>query len=147
MRKNAMYIVVASSLMILFCLVYQGTFSYFAVEFRDDRTDKKANVSAANLQDLAIVNSSQNGSENLIPGENVNSTFTITNPSNVDLCFSLVWTDVVNTFVNKNDLEVTLKDSANNIITTSTFPSTDELLATGISISGNSTESYLLTVE
>ena len=30
MKQNAIYIVVASALMILICIIYQGTYSYFS---------------------------------------------------------------------------------------------------------------------
>ena len=43
LQKNSLYIVVASSLLLLFCLVYQGTYSYFAVGVTDKREDQNMN--------------------------------------------------------------------------------------------------------
>jgi len=148
MKKNAIYIVVASSLMILFCLVYQTTYSYFAVGHNDTRGEKKyANVTAADLQDLTLISGNTNESNLLIPGESLNSTFSVNNPSSATLCFKLKWHDVTNTFINKNDLKVTLIDSKNNVLANTIFPSFDNTpLADSVYITANTTEEYTIAV-
>lgn len=144
-RKNAMYIVVVSSLMILFCLVYQGTYSYFSRGFQDNRVENKANLTTADLQDLTLVEGNNNSSNLLIPGESVDATFTVTNPSTMKVCFQLNWTQVTNTFENKSDLIVTLENSKGELLATTTFPSTDSVFTT-TSIAANTTETYKVTV-
>ncbi len=146
MRKNALYIVVVSSLIILFCLVYQGTYSYFSREFQDNRPQNNANLTTADLQDLTLVAGNSNSSNLLIPGESVDSSFTITNPGNVKVCFKLNWSEVTNTFVNKNDLLVELKNSKNVVLATSIFPSQDETFTSELAIEAKTEETYTVTV-
>ena len=146
MRKNAMYIVGVSSLTILFCLVYQGTYSYFSRGFQDNRKTTDANITTADLQDLTLISGNKNSSNLLIPGESVDASFTVTNPSNVKICFNLNWSEVTNTFINKNDLTVVLKDSKNNELATTIFPSAESVFATGISIEANESEIYTVEV-
>jgi len=147
MKKYAMYIVVSSALMILFCLIYQGTYSYFVIGLSNEKNpNDKTTIVTANLQNLTLVSTSSNGSNTLIPGESVTSSFEVTNPSSVKMCFDLLWNNVVNTFVNKNDLLVSLKDSKNNSLYNGVFPSDASILLSGLSILANASETYTITV-
>ncbi len=130
MKYKSLYIVFASSLLILFVLVYQGTFAYFTSNVADDRRGEDAGktaLSTADLEDLTLVNSGNSDGSLWIPGTTKDFTFKINNPSSVALCVKLVWKDVSNTWVNKNDLVFTLTDSKGTDIVSSTpFPSNDD---------------------
>lgn len=149
LQKNSLYIVVASSLLLLFCLVYQGTYSYFAVGVTDKREDQNKihELTSVDLQNLTLITNSNTGSDRLIPGESITTTFSIENPSSVTMCFNLLWKDVINTFENKQDLYVTLTDSEGNVLVNNEqFPTTDGLLKEKISLNSKKTETYNLNV-
>ena len=150
MRKNALYIVVASALMILICIIYQGTYSYFSDSLNSSGNNTGIDKSTTEVRDLIITDKTDITNSNLIPGESVSNTFTVENPNTQDLCFQLLWTNITNTFTNKNDLIITLQKSDGTIIisesTNQVFPSADGTLATGLKISGNTTDTYTLTI-
>ena len=150
MRKNALYIVVASALMILICIIYQGTYSYFSDSPNSSGNNTGIDKSTTEVRDLIITDKTDITNSNLIPGESVSNTFTVENPNTQDLCFQLLWTNITNTFTNKNDLIITLQKSDGTIIISESanqvFPSADGTLATGLKISGNTTDTYTLTI-
>ena len=150
MRKNALYIVVASALMILICIIYQGTYSYFSDSLNSSGNNAGIDESTTEVRDLIITDKTDITNSNLIPGESVSNTFTVENPNTQDLCFQLLWTNITNTFTNKSDLIITLQKSDGTIIISESanqvFPSADGTLATGLKISGNTTDTYTLTI-
>ena len=115
MKYKSLYIVFASALLILFVLIYEGSFAYFAATVTTENGEIGGNITAADLQDLTLVNGKNTDNELWLPGTSKDFSFTI-NPGNMDLCVNLVWTDVTNTWVNQKDLVYTLKDSKGNII-------------------------------
>lgn len=152
MKKNALalYIVVASTLMILICIIYQGTYSYFSNSPDSSGNNTGIDKSTTELKNVVITDGSDIISNNLIPGESVASTFTVKNPNTKELCFQLLWSNVVNTLTNKSDLIVTLQKSDGTVIINETanqaFPATDGTLKTGLKIKGSTTDTYTVTI-
>lgn len=146
-QKASLYIVVSSAVMILFCLVYIGTYSYFVAGITDNRTSDDHSMTAAEIQNVSIANVSTVTSSLLIPGESTESTFQVENPSNVPMCFELVWNDVTNTFVNQKDLIVALEEDQTPLtLDSNVFPTANGTLKSKLSIPANSTKNYKLTV-
>ena len=145
MKKT--YIVVASSIMLLFCLAYQSAYAYFSTTSQIE-DNFNTNINSGAVSDLIITDGNHVTSNNIIPGESVTNTFTVQNPNNLKVCFNLLWSDVVNEFINKEDLGVTLIDQSGRVlIDNQSFPSTnDEVLAENLSIEGSTTNSYTLTI-
>lgn len=149
MKDKSFYIVVISSILILISIVFEGTYSYFvaSVGGTGNTTNNTTNVETEELTDLVIAGKSNVTSNFLIPRESVSSTFTITNNNNVDICYTLNWTNVTNTFVNQADLLVTLTDSQGKTwVSNEQFPSVAGVLSDSMSISAQTTEIYTLTV-
>jgi len=147
-QKASLYIVVSSAIMILFCLVYVGTYSYFVAGINDNRTDKDSStMSSTQLADVTISNISSDVSTLLIPGESISSSFAVNNPSNVPMCFELLWKDVTNTFANTQDLIVSLEEEGTSLaLESSTFPTVEGSLKSNLNIPANSSKNYKLTV-
>ena len=145
MKKT--YIVVASSIMLLFCLAYQSAYAYFSSTSQIEN-NFNTNINSGTISDLIISDGNHVTSNNIIPGESVTNTFTVQNPNNLKVCFNLLWNDVVNEFINKEDLVVTLTDQSGRVlIDNQPFPSTnDEVLAENLSIEGSTTNTYTLTI-
>ena len=157
MKYKSLYIVFASALLILFVLIYEGSFAYFAATVTTENGEIGGNITAADLQDLTLVNGKNTDNELWLPGTSKDFSFTI-NPGNMDLCVNLVWTDVTNTWENQQDLVYTLKDSKGNVVRGSDgneikdiqFPSIsaeDQVIAGPITISKEGeAQTYTLTV-
>ena len=145
MKKT--YIVVASSIMLLFCLAYQGAYAYFTTSSVTEG-NFNTDISSGTISDLIIADGNHVTSNNLIPGDSITNTFTVQNPNNLKVCFNLLWSDVVNEFINKADLVITLTDQSGKVLVSEkAFPSAnDEILAENLSINGNTTNTYTLTI-
>ena len=145
MKKT--YIVVASSIMLLFCLAYQGAYAYFTTSSVTEG-NFNTDISSGTISDLIISDGNHVTSNNLIPGDSITNTFTVQNPNNLKVCFNLLWSDVVNEFINKADLVITLTDQSGRVLVSNkSFPSAnDEILAENLSINGNTTNTYTLTI-
>ena len=146
MERKYFYIVFSSTLLILFTLMYEGSYAYFNA-FVSSEGEKKTTVTTNVYEDIVISNTSVVSSNNLLPGESVSTSFDITNPNNVSVCFDLLWNNVNNTFLSKNDLVVTLTKNGSEInLSNSIFPSANDEVLTSLSIKANTTDTYKLTV-
>ena len=146
MKRKYFYIVFSSTLLILFTLMYEGSYAYFNA-FVSSEGEKKTAVTTNVFEDIVISNTSVVSSNNLVPGESVSTSFDITNPNNVSVCFDLLWNNVNNTFLSKNDLVVTLTKNGTEIsLSNSIFPSTNDEVLASLSIKANTTDTYKLTV-
>lgn len=150
MNNKSFYIVFASSLMILICLIYQGSYSYFtaSVGGTGNKTNNISTGKTDELKDLVITSGNSVSNSSMLPGDEVSSTFTINNPNNIKVCYSLKWSEVENTFVNKSDVIYTLKDSNGNIVTDVVFPNTSatSYVKTGLALAAKTTANYTLTI-
>ena len=148
MNYKKMYIVVSSSLMILICLVYQGTYSWYVAGLNDTRGENKepSTMTTIDLQNLVLAGNNTSD-DYWIPGYSKDFTFNITNPGSAEVCFNLKWENVVNTFENKQDLVVTLKKEDGTVILEETpFPDKDGLLKQEIAIAPKVTDNYILNI-
>ena len=146
-----MYIVFASAIMILICIIYQGTYSYFLASAENDGNDTTTGGTTKELKNLIITDGVDVTSSNIIPGESVTSTFTVQNQNDIEVCFGLVWTNVTNTFTNTSDLIVTLQKSDGTVLISDTanqiFPTANDTeLISGLKISGETTDTYTITI-
>ena len=149
MKKT--YIVVASAIMILFCLMYSVSYAYFSVKVTNDFNggNKGSTVIGSDtVKDIIISDGTKVTSSNIIPGESVTSDFTVQNPNGVSLCFGFIWSNVVNEFTRTSDLVVSLQDENGEVLIENVeFPSdNDTTFIEGLSLPANTTKKYTLTV-
>ena len=146
------YVVLISSLAILISLTYQGTYSYFSttVEGTGNTEHNTSTVTTDELTDLVINGNAIANTNPLIPGDVITQTFTVQNDNSIRVCFNLLWSNTTNTFINQDDVVVHLEDSDGTVIVNETvFPATNAgttLLASGVQIPAETTETYTLTV-
>ena len=149
MKKT--YIVIASAIMILFCLMYSVSYAYFSVKVTNDfnGSDKgNTTIGSDTVKDIIISDGAKVTSQNIIPGDSVTSVFNVQNPNSVSICFGLNWTDIVNEFTRKSDLVVSLQDENGEVLIENVeFPSdNDTTFIEGLSVPANTTKKYTLTV-
>ena len=144
MKKT--YIVVAASVMLLFCLAYAGSYAYFSSDALFEG-NYKGSVESSNVEDVVISDGAHVTSGTMIPGDVVQTVFTVTNPNDVMVCMNLKWTDVTNTFVHRDALIMELRDQDNVVVASGIFPSGDgEILAASLHVLAKSTNTYTLIV-
>ena len=152
MDKKKVFVVLVSAFVIMICLTYQGTYSYFTatVEGTGNRENNTSTGQTDTLENLILSEGSNVVSSTMIPGDSVTYIFTVQNPNNIDVCFNLLWSNTTNTFVNQKDLVVKLeKGDGTVLVNNKQFPATNsgttELLL-GTSIKASTTDTYTLTV-
>ena len=152
MDKKKVFVVLVSAFVIMICLTYQGTYSYFTatVEGTGNRENNTSTGQTDTLENLILSEGSNVVSSAMIPGDSVTYTFTVQNPNNIDVCFNLLWSNTTNTFINQKDLVVKLEKSDGTVLVNNKqFPATNsgttELLL-GTSIKASTTDTYTLTV-
>ena len=152
MDKKKVFVVLVSAFVIMICLTYQGTYSYFTatVEGTGNRENNTSTGQTDTLENLILSEGSNVVSSTMIPGDSVTYTFTVQNPNNIDVCFNLLWSNTTNTFINQKDLVVKLEKSDGTVLVNNKqFPATNsgttELLL-GTSIKASTTDTYTLTV-
>ena len=149
MKKT--YIVVASAIMILFCLMYSVSYAYFSIKVTNDFNggNKGSTVIGSDtVKDIIISDGTKVTSQNMFPGDTVTSNFTVQNQNTGSICFGLVWTDVLNEFTRKQDLVFTLKEeNGKTLLENIEFPSTNnQTIIEELSIPAKTTKKYILTV-
>ena len=130
-------------LILLLLLVVGVSYAYFeAVVHGTGNTNAEGSAHTANIQDLILSGTTEIVNTNMIPGESSTYSFTIENPNSFQVCFGIYFDNVVNTFVNTSDLEVSMKG------TTGTFPSAGDTstIISGFRAPANSTTSFTLTI-
>lgn len=150
-ESNAKLIVVlVVSILILVALVVAGTYSFYTVTVLSNNTaNNKLTVNTSKIV-FEIVDGTLTG-DNLIPGDTITKTFQVKNTGTTDINFKLMWKNVVNNFVNKKDLIVTLTEDGTSIISSAdnvTLPSTvaSAVLKDNLTIASGATKSYVLTI-
>ena len=147
MKDKKVVILLISSVLLLIVFIYQGAYAYFSADVTNTGS-RNTSIATKNLKDLQIIDGTTTSSNLMIPGESVTQTFQVKNENDMKLCFNLNWTNVANTFINTNDLRVSLSDGTNNIpLTLNTFPTTNSTLASNMKINASTTNNYTLTVE
>ena len=149
MSKKRKSILNITILLFIFFGVIGFSYAYY-VAFVNNDGNNKSNITSENLIDIELAGDKNIASSNLIPGESVSTTFTIDNQNNIRVCLSLLWSDVTNTFVNKDDLIVSLKDSTGTELISledkQIFPSGNETLLATLSLRPVHKETYTLMV-
>ena len=149
-----MYFTLICSLIILIAIAFSGTYSFFVATIKDTGDDRSTSLQAGSIASLTITGDSEVPAiTDMIPEDRYTRTFKITNSSEFDAKnVTLVWKNVVNEFVNKDDLIIILKNTTTSeeLIKESSktpFPSRDdELLISGINIGGSSSNDFELTI-
>ena len=144
--KNKIYLIIGLIVLVL-VLSISGTYAWFST--RIEGTEAKVTLVTDELKliytdTLAISNSL------IEPGWSVTKTFTVENTSNKELYYKIVWKDLVNTFVNTNDLTITITSTngggslSKTAIKSSSTPGNYDIIK-GVTIPAKTIQSYTVT--
>ena len=146
-RKRTVILVV--SVLVVLIGVIGITYAYFTAGSLD--SDSSITVTTAKIG-LVYESGSTMSGVNIAPGWTESKTFTVKNNSTVVLYYEILWTDVSNTFVTKEDLVYSLtciSDVVSNTcsgVSETIFPSSEESILANIEIEPNELHTYTLTV-
>lgn len=153
-KKNTILLTIISfaTLIIAIC---GATFAYFTAKVRNDTTNKEIVIKSAQIGTVNFITTNEIRLENAYPGATSNKLeFSISSDDDAssDVKYNLNWSDILNDFVNKNDLVYTLtavSDKSENpgimISDKSDFtaPESDTLIGNG-TLKPGETHSYSL---
>lgn len=105
-RKNVIFLTVVAIATLLVAVV-GATFAYFSTTVQSNITgnQNKVDVGTAKLASSTIVFAASGDKidlQNAIPGSSANTSFTITNNSDIDLSYDVSWKDVTSNFNEKD---------------------------------------------
>ena len=149
MSMKKTYAVVVCAVTILVAISFSVSYSYFTSDIATGGQETSTNVTTTELQDIVLSGQTDVTADNLIPGKSITNTFKISNPNNKPVPYKLVWSDVVNNFVNQSDLIVTLSADGLSDFTPVSFPATgaNTVLLDGKTIDASTTLTFTLKIE
>ena len=124
-KKNVVFLTVLAVATLLTAVV-GTTFAYFTATVTGNDTATVTTIKAANLGVTYSDGATVTGT-NIIPGWTASKTITVENTSDVDVTYSIYWSNITNTFV--NDTNPTGNVSEENFYYTVTSSSTDNTSA------------------
>ena len=131
----------------LISITLAGTYAYFtATVTKTNEVNKETTITAKELSNLTLTGETVLNNNNMIPGETSTKNISITNTNEFDFCTAIEIYNVTNTFVNQNDVTVTLYESTTKIDEV-VFPSTGSTATIeNLSIPANTTKNYRIVL-
>ena len=119
---------------ILVTLILVGlTYGYYLTTIKGNTNTKSITTSLAKLELKYDDGNGLISKENMIPGDKIVKTFSVENTGNKKVVnYTVYLENVINEFIDKNDLKITLKCTSNNGTcngNTLTYPSSDGIIA------------------
>lgn len=139
------------SIIILIVIVAVGTYAYYTTALNTKNDDQNTIQNSTAKIEFQLTDGTLTG-DNLIPGDVITKTFSVTNNGTIDGTFKIVWKSVTNEFINKQDLIVTLSDDTGEIISSSdnqVLPdstTTSTVLKDNLKIGKGATKNYTLKI-
>ena len=146
--KNKIYLII-SLVVLTLILIIGGTYAWFSSRIEGNGAQIVITTDELKLiytDSLAINN------ESIEPGWSITKTFTVENTTNEEKYYKIVWKDLVNTFVNTNDLTITITSTngGGNLektpIQSSSTPGNYDIIP-GVTIAGKTVQEYTVTFE
>ncbi len=151
-EKNTKLIIgLVISIIILIIVIAVGTYSFYSANINTTNNDQNKLQNSTATLEFVLTDGTLTG-DNLIPGDTITKTFQVKNNGTIDGTFKIVWSEVTNNFVNKQDLIVTLSDEEGEIISESdnqVLPdstTTATLIKDKLNISAGATKNYTLKI-
>ncbi len=140
-------IVLGAAAIALISVTFAGAYAYFTgsvVKLNEE--NKTTTITANELSNLTLTGDTVLDNSNMIPGEKAIKNITITNPNSYSLCTSLEIDNVINTFVNQNDVTIVLYDGEVEV-GEAVFPQTSYTATLdNLNIPANTSKNYRLEI-
>ena len=146
--KNKLYLIIGLIVLVL-VLSIGGTYAWFST--RVEGTGAKVTLVTDELK-LIYTDTLAISDAAIQPGWSVTKTFTVENTTNEERYYKIVWKDLVNTFVNTDDLTITITSTngGGNLektpIQSSSTPGNYDIIP-GVTIAGKTVQEYTVTFE
>lgn len=150
-NNRNLIIILVISIIILISIVAVGTYSFYTTSLNTPNGNKEETKMSTTTIEFGLEDGTVTG-DNLIPGDVITKTFQVKNTGSKDVTFKLMWKSVVNNFVNKQDLLVTLEEDGTEIISPSDnqiVPNTTNastVIKDNLKINSGETKSYILVI-
>ena len=131
-KKNVVFLTVLAVATLLTAVV-GTTFAYFTATVTGNDTATETSIKTATLG-VTYSDGAQVTGTNIVPGWTATKTISVENTSNVDVTYSIFWTNITNEFV--NDTNPTTNASEENFYYSVTSSSTDNS-SPAATVSGN----------
>ncbi len=147
MKNRVKIIITVTTLLVI--MIISGTYAWFST--RVEGNGAQVVVTTGELK-LIYTDTLTINEPNIEPGWKLTKTFTVENTSNEERYYKIVWKDLINTFVNTEDLTITITSTngGGNLektpIQSSSTPGNYDIIP-GVTIAGKTVQEYTVTFE
>ncbi len=148
MKNNkSIYIIAFVGIILIVFIMIASTYAYFTIDIRGSGKNLSASSFNENME-ITFNDTSNLTLVNAYTGDTVSKTFNIVNTGNTVVYYNIVFTELVNNFVNTSDLVYTLTSSNGGANKNETIvPNVDNsAIASHIKIGTGETHNYTLTI-
>ena len=138
---NKKKIILIISVILIVTLSITLSYAYFTATTAGNNSANNTAITTGNME-VTFADGDEINAENLIPGDYVEKTFTVTNTGNVPATYDIYFTEVLNTFANKDELVYELISEDGKNIDESVCPEIDSTIANNIQIGVGETHHY-----
>ena len=146
MKDKKILILSIVGVLVLVSIVVATSYAYFTATVSGNK-DTNNVVITNGVMSLEYKDGDEITLDNAVPGDSVTKTFTIKNTGNVSTNYTIYFSELINSFVDKTDLVYTLtsSDGGKNIVQTQ-VPDNSEAMVSNYTIEVGKTHTYTLTV-
>jgi len=147
MKNRVKIIITVTTLLVI--MIISGTYAWFST--RVEGNGAQVVVTTGELK-LIYTDTLTINEPNIEPGWKLTKTFTVENTSNEERYYKIVWKDLINTFVNTEDLTITISSTngggnlAKTPIQSSAVAGNYDIIK-GVTIEGKAIQEYTVTFE
>ena len=146
--KNRLYLIIV---LIVLCLILSICGTYACFSTRIESTEGKVTLVTDELK-LIYTDTLGMNDLSIQPGWSVTKTFTVENTTNEEKYYKIVWKNLVNTFVNIDNLTITINSTngggklSKSSVKSSSLPGNYDIISS-IAIAGKTIQEYTVTFE
>ena len=128
-------------------IIFGTTYAFILANLTGGETTDTITITSAGAECAVTPGPAFNSSNEILPGWSETYTFSVTNNTEEPIIYNILFTDVVNTFVNKEQLVFTLASTnTGGTLTQTELPSSNGAVLSNITIPARTTQEYTLTV-
>ncbi len=144
MNNKYVKVLICIAAFLVLALVTIGSYAYFVANVSSNSSENvitTGNMAVTFIDDPGIILNRE-----MIPGDSIEKKFSVKNTGDIYAFFDIYLNDVINTFVNTDELLYELKDQDGNVISQGECPSTSGIIASHIGVDVGQNQEFLLKI-
>ena len=145
LKKNKVYVLGILLALVLVATITITSYAYFTANVNNGSINPS--IVTTGSMEIEFTDGPDVSLENALPGSYIEKTFSVKNVGTQDTSYDIYLSDLINTFVDTNDLKYTLTSSNGANVSETTAPTTSSKIVSNQSLPVNTTQTYTLRLE